>query len=459
MIPAGFGVLASRGKWVSAPHLTYLSLVLSKAILRVPGYDRIIILTPPRHGKSSLVSHFLPPWWLGRRPDERILLTSYSDRFAKLWGRRARDVFFEYADPVFGLRIAHSQKATDDWGIKGHLGSMATAGVGGTITGRGADLLIIDDPVKDAVEAESERQRDKVWDWWQSTSGSRLEPNAVVVVIMTHWHKDDLAGRLIADMEHGEGEQWRVVRMPAIATEDETWSEDGWSWTRAAGEPLWRNRYDVPALQRIQKRSGPKWWSALYQQNPTPTAGNLAKRVWFKIVGGTPSTGMKWCRFWDAAGTEERAGRDPDWTVGALVGWHAQSKTAYLKDVIRVRATAGDVDKLILQTAQIDGKHVIIREEEEGGSSGKAVIAARKKMLAGYNYLGVRATGEKSSRWTPMLIQIEASNFLIVEGSWNKLYIDEAVTVPAGHDDQMDASAGAYNELTLGATGVTPGVW
>lgn len=459
MLPAGFGVLASRGKWRSASHLTYLSLVLSKAILRVPGYDRIIILTPPRHGKSSLISHYLPPWWLGRRPDERILLTSYSDRFAKLWGRRARDVFFEYADPVFNLKIGRSQQATDDWGIQGHQGSMSTAGVGGTITGRGADLLIIDDPVKDAVEAESERQREKVWDWWQSTSGSRLEPNACVVVIMTHWHQDDLAGRLIQDMVSGDGEQWKVIRMPAIATEDETWTEDGWSWTRKAGEALWTDRYDIPALSRIQKRVGEKWWSALYQQQPNPKAGNLAKRTWFKIVGAIPSTGLKRCRYWDCAGTDETAGRDPDWTVGALVAWHAATKTAYLEDVIRVRATSGDVDRLIQVTAKLDGPSVAIVEEEEGGSSGKAVTAARKKSLPGFNYKGVRVTGEKASRWTPMLNQIEAQNFVLVEGPWNKAYIDEACTVPAGHDDQMDASSGAYNQLTIGAIGVTPGVW
>lgn len=460
VLPAGFGVHASRGKWVSAKHLTFISMVVARAHRRDPGFTRIILLTPPRHGKSSLISQYTPAWWLGNSPDERVLLTSYSDRFAALWGRRARDVFWEHAPKVFGLSARASHAATDDWGISGHTGTMATAGTGGTITGRGADLLIVDDPVKDAKEAESETQRERIWDWWQSTAASRLEPNGVAIVVMTHWHQDDLAGRLVKEMANG-GEQWTVIRMPAIATKDEVWSDGSWKWERKAGEALWSKRFDVEKLEAIRRRSGSKWWNALYQQQPSPPSGTVAQREWFPIVGALPQHGLVRCRFWDCASTEKKAGsaQDPDWTVGALVAWMPSKKVGFIEHIIRFRGTPGRVNDVILQTAKMDGPSVRIREEEEGGSSGKAVTTARKKALAGYRYKGIKASGSKASNWEPFLIQAEGGNIAMLQGDWNRAFLDEAMSVPQGHDDQMDAVAGGFNALMLGDTGAAPGVW
>ncbi len=459
LLPAGFGVYASRGKWVSAKHLTFISLVVARAHRREKGFTRVILLTPPRHGKSSLISQYTPAWWLGNSPDERVLLTSYSDRFAALWGRRARDIFWEYAPQVFGLSARSSHAATDDWGISGHVGTMATAGTGGTITGRGADLLIVDDPVKDAREAESETQRERVWDWWQSTAASRLEPNGVAIIVMTHWHQDDLAGRLMREMKNG-GEQWTVIRMPAIATQPEVWSDGSWSWSRNIGDALWPKRYDVERLEAIRKRSGSKWWNALYQQMPAPPAGTMAQRQWFPVVEALPSHGLVRCRFWDCASTEKsRGSKDPDWTVGALVAWMPDKKVAFIEHIIRFRGTPGKVNDVIIQTAKADGRHVIIREEEEGGSAGKAVTDARKKALAGFRYKGIKATGAKESNWEPMLIQAEAGNIAMLAGEWNRAFLDEAMSVPQGHDDQMDAVSGAFNALTLGVTRTGAGVW
>ena len=152
---------------------------------------------------------------------------------------------------------------------------MVTAGVGGPITGKGADILIIDDPVKNAEEANSQTYRDKTWEWYQSTAYTRLEPKGAIILIMTRWHEDDLAGRLLKHMQNGTGEKWEVINLPAIAEENDLLG-------RKPGEPLWPERYDLKELNRIKDTTGSYWWSALYQQRPQPPEGGLLKRSWIK---------------------------------------------------------------------------------------------------------------------------------------------------------------------------------
>ena len=264
---------------MSAPHLTYLSLLLSDAFAR--RVKRLIIQEPPRHGKSSLVSHYFPAWWLGNAPNDNVLLTSYHGNFAASWGRKARDAFREHGGRVFGRKLRSDMTSSAEWGIAGASGSMRTAGVGGALTGKGADLLVVDDPIRNQADAMSPTYRDKMWDWWQATAYTRLEPSGVAIVMMTRWHMDDLAGKLIADMRQG-GEHWTVIRMPALAEEDEHWLFGQWSWTRKAGEALWPERYPVSELEKIRRSTssgGPYWWSALYQQRPQPMGGSIFKRT------------------------------------------------------------------------------------------------------------------------------------------------------------------------------------
>jgi predicted phage terminase large subunit-like protein len=448
VLPAGFASLASRGRWTSAPHLTFLSLVLAAALAR--KVTRIMILMPPRHGKSMLVSQFFPAWWLGRRPNDRVILASYNDRFAAQWGRKARDTFFEYSNQVFGLRPRQGQTSTEDWGIAGHIGGMTTAGTGGSLTGRGADLLIIDDPFKDAAEAASERVRETTWEWWVATASTRLEPSGVAIVIQTRWHQDDLAGRLLKDMEEG-GEQWMVVKMPAIAEEDEHWEYDGYIWTRKQGDPLWPARYNQESLEKIQRRSA-YWWAALFQQRPAPPGGSIFKRPWFKVVKALPADRRVdvRCRFWDAGGSARTAkAKDPDYTVGTLVA--RVGNDYYVEHVARGQWSSAQVDAVIQQTARTDGWATLIREEREGGSSGIAVIESRKSKLAGFNYEGRPATGAKELRWQPFASQAEVGNVYVLESEWNRHWLDEFEAAPNGaHDDQIDSAVGAFMEVALG---------
>jgi predicted phage terminase large subunit-like protein len=179
--PAGLAATASRGRWRTAPHLDLLNdRLVAVAEGRCP---RLLITMPPRHGKSYLTSHHFPAWFLGVYPDRRVILTSYEADFAAGWGRKARDVLEVVGPDLFGVAVRHDSKAADRWDIEGHTGGMTTAGVGGPITGKGADLLIIDDPVKNAEEAASPTYRQRAWDWYTSTAYTRLEPGGAVVLI------------------------------------------------------------------------------------------------------------------------------------------------------------------------------------------------------------------------------------------------------------------------------------
>jgi hypothetical protein len=246
-----------------AKHLDLLNRMLVQVSLGI--ITRLIVSMPPRHGKSEMCSKYLPTWFLGLNPDKRVILTAYEADFAAEWGRKVRNELQAYGKQLFGVSVSSDSRAADRWNIEGHQGGMVTSGVGGAITGRGCELLVIDDPVKNAEEAGSETIRDAIYNWYQSTARTRLQPGASCVVIQTRWHQDDLAGRLIARSDAG-GEHWDVLTMPAIAEQDEHWP-DG-SIFRKEGEVLWEDHFPAQVLASTQSSMTPYWWNALYQQSP-----------------------------------------------------------------------------------------------------------------------------------------------------------------------------------------------
>lgn len=235
---------------------------------------------PPRHGKSELVSKYLPGWYLGLNPDHRVILTSYESSFAASWGGKARDILEEVGPEYFGVQVSQTSSAKDHWDIKGHRGGMNTAGAGGPITGKGMSLGIIDDPFKSAKEANSQTIRDAVWDWYRSTFYTRLEPDGVIIVMCTRWHEDDLIGRLL-QLEQQGGDHWEVLNLPALAEEDDPLG-------RTPGQALWRSRFNEERLHQARIAAGPYWWAALYQQRPAPEEGGTFKRHWFQSYRPSP---------------------------------------------------------------------------------------------------------------------------------------------------------------------------
>lgn len=238
-------------------------------------YKVLIITVPPRHGKSRECSIDFPAWFLGRNPKKEIIMASYSAELAETFGGKTRDrvdsLQFKVIFP--GVRLREDQKARGRWSTKQGGGYMA-AGVGGAITGRGADIFIIDDAVKNREEAESEVYREKTWDWFTSVAFTRLHPKGVMIVIMTRWQVDDLAGRIIESDELAA--MTKVLKFPALATRD--------GLNRKVGEPLWRERYDLEALLEIKSAIGPYDWAALYQCDPILTEKQEFKPEWKKYI-------------------------------------------------------------------------------------------------------------------------------------------------------------------------------
>ena len=199
--------------YLDAGHL-WLIVYALQAIER-GDISRLIIMLPPRHGKSEVASVHFPAWYLGKNPDKRVIACSYASALARRFSRRARNMF-SMADWPFDVRPASDMASVDAWDIEGHKGGYIAAGVGGPITGAGADLLIVDDPVKNAEEAYSETYRESTWDWYRSTAYTRLEPDGAVVAIGTRWHQDDLLGRLCIQADTGE-EAWVKIELPALS--------------------------------------------------------------------------------------------------------------------------------------------------------------------------------------------------------------------------------------------------
>lgn len=257
--------VATNKKYQRPPHIA----MIERAFLGLVGrkYHWLLINLPPRHGKSEYISCYAAAWYILMHPAERVIFISYAAEYAAEWGERVRDLV-ELFGPAFGVAIKPGHEAKDNWQTTAG-GGMVSTGIGGTITGRGADLLIIDDPHKNSEEALSPTMRKKVWDFWQSTVSNRLEPGGICIIIQTRWHQDDLTGRLLAD----KSTDWVHINLPAIAGSDDPLD-------RAVGEPLWPKRYNAKALGAIKRRSGSFWWSALYQQQPVPLGDTMFRAEW-----------------------------------------------------------------------------------------------------------------------------------------------------------------------------------
>ena len=275
--------------------------------------DRLMIFMPPRHGKSELASKRFPAWCLGRNPRRQIIAASYNSDLASDFGRNVRNIVAspEFTQVFPDVTLAPDSQAANRMNTN-RGGTYVAAGVGTAVTGRGADIALIDDPFKDREEADSERRRELVWDWYRSTLYTRLMPGGAIVLIQTRWHEDDLAGRLL---EH-EGEQWDILELPALHPE------------RGA---LWPEWYDEAALLRIKDTIGPREWSALYQQQPQPDEGTFFQRDWFKTWSQKPA--MRYYGTSDYAVTDGGGdytvhrvwGVSPDGDIYRVDGWRGQS--------------------------------------------------------------------------------------------------------------------------------------
>ncbi len=298
----------------AAPHHALIAAKL-EAVAR-GEISRLMICMPPRHGKSELASRRFPAWFLGQHPDKQIIAASYNSDLANDFGREVRNIVASSEfQALFKVDLAPDSKAANRWHTDGG-GMYVAAGVGTAITGRGADVLLIDDPFKDREEADSENNRRKVWDWYTSTAYTRLMPGGAVIVINTRWHEDDLSGKLLAEQLRG-GDKWELLSLPAIGSDD---------------LPLWPEWYPKERLEQIKAVLPPRDWNALYQQRPSPDEGTFFQKAWFETWKDKPEQlsiyGTSDFAVTDGGGdyTVHRVwGVDPKGDLYRLAGWRGQA--------------------------------------------------------------------------------------------------------------------------------------
>ena len=410
-------------------HLAYLQYQLDR--VTDGEIKRLMIQMPPRHGKSETATIRYPIYRLNMDPEMRVVIGAYNATLAGKFSRKARRLAQQA-----GIALSDERTAVEDWETTAG-GGMRAVGVGGGITGQGGDLIIIDDPVKSREEAESEVYREKVWDWYTDDLYTRLEPGGAMILIMTRWHMDDLAGRILA----GEGaSKWTVVNLPALALEGDILG-------RRPGEALCPQRYDEEALLAIKTDGGMSDYAfaALYQQDPRARDGNMFPRAKVEIVDAVPADCTRRVRYWDKGG-----GPTGDPTAGVRMATNHERTVFYVEDVAHAQVNIDDRNRLMRQTATLDGTNVRGWVEQEPGSGGKESAILSVRHMAGFPYFYEPVSGDKVVRADPLAAQWQAGNVKLVRGAWNKAYLDEMEAFPSGvHDDQVDASSGAFNKLAL----------
>lgn len=425
-------------------HCELLADVLEK--VASGEIKRLLISLPPRHSKSEMISRLFTAYYLKKNPHHFVGINSYSAELAYTLSRASRENFQKCGGTVKDDVSAVKHWETPDGG------GMWAAGVGGSITGKGFHLGIIDDPLKNAEESSSDKIREKQKEWYSSTFYTRGEPDSSIIVIQTRWHEDDLTGWLLAEESGEEPENWHIVNLPALF-EDERGDLLPASCTVepdfriAPGTALCPERYTADKLRKMKARIGDYHFGALFQQQPTSKKGLFFDVSKLEIVSAAPAKLISQMRGWDKAATSG----DGDYTVGARVSVDKDG-IYYVEDIKRGQWDTATRDRTICQTAATDGKIVKIRGEQEPGSGGVFQAQSFIKMLAGFSVKCEKSTTNKEVRADSFSSQINAGNVRLIKGDWNKAFIEELRKFPRGtHDDQVDASALAFNSLSKGS--------
>lgn len=432
-------------KYSFGPH--HISIIEHLMAVERGDIDRLAIFMPPRHGKTMLVSEFFPPWYLGRNPESQIIFTTYSFDRASDVGRKVRN---QLADPIHrqifkGCALSSDSKGANKLSTD-QGGNMFSVGVGGPITGRGANLFIIDDPIKGRVDAESEIERGRLIDWFSSVAYTRLMPeNSAIILVMTRWHFDDLAGHLLTEKRH---ENWTVINLPAMAEENDPLG-------RAEGDPLWPDKFGQVKLEKIRSTIQTRDWNALYQQRPLPEEGGMVNLGWFQRYNqqrlsrairyktgfnGHPKNGVRQivCS-WDTAYKEEQI-NDPS----ACTIWAIRDDGYYLLWVYNERLDYPKLKKKIIRVHDYNAKFglgpvpVLIEDK----ASGQSLIQDLKNST-NIPIIPIKPEGNKKVRMSRASAVIESGQVhLPYSCPWLVSYETQHARFPYDrHDDMVDSTS------------------
>lgn len=424
-------------------HGEYVCRLLNDAVIKrqrmldgiLPMETQYIqISMPPQHGKSMHITETFPSYFLGKFPDEGVIEVSYNEGFAEKFGGKNKDKLAQYGPALFGVQVAGDTRSKSEWAVekdgKKTRGGMMSRGIMSGVTGSSwGDCIIIDDPIKNREEANSQTIREKQWAEWQDSISSRIHPGSIVILIMTRWHEDDLAGRL-QNPEYAAPMPWKVVNLPLEAEEED---ELG----RLPGDPLWPERYGKEFIQ--VRRGYPSSFNALYQGRPTSQEGNMLKRDWWRYYDTLPLVASKLISV-DAAFKD---GNDSDYVV--IQVWGKRDANMYLIDQTRGKmnfmATVQSIRNMVSRHPDAHWKLV------EDKANGSAIISTLQREIGGV--IGINPEGGKTARVNAVSAYIESGNVYLPRGKeWTHEFVEEAASFPNGkHDDQVDAMSQALNRF------------
>ena len=431
-------VFTHEGRYKTAPHTEFIANVIQHAIDKkkqmrdglIPTENQYIALNmPPRHSKSMTITETLPSYYLGQFPEDRIIEISYNDTFARKFGKKNKEKVRQYGKELFDIEIAKDSSAHDEWTLDNNIGGMISRGVLSGITGQGADLMIIDDPIKNREEADSETHREKIWDEWIDSFSSRLHPGAIVILILTRWHEDDLQGRLL-NHEYGEPLDWQVYNFPLEAEENDILGRD-------VGEPLWPERYGITFIE--ERKRYPSSFNSLYQGRPTSAEGNILNRKWWKYYDVLPELAFEIMSI-DATFKDED---DSDFV--SIQVWGKVGANAYLKDRVKARMNfPTTLQTIVNMLKKHPNAHARLVEDK---ANGPAIISMLQNKIGGM--IPINPQGGKVARVNAVSPYIEAGNvYLPRQAEWVHDFVEECAAFPKGkNDDDVDAMSQALNRL------------
>lgn len=453
---------AINPKIVQTPALSILDREVVRA-LRTPD-SRTIITMPPQEGKSERVTKTSTLWGLIENPDLRFSIVAYNQPLAETFGREVRNAIAvncgDEGTLDLGLRIARDNGSAKRWSLQGHIGGVICVGIGGGLTGRPVDVMMIDDPIKDQQQADSEAYRKAASDWFKAVAETRLAPGAPIILIQTRWHEDDLAGQLLS----GEDKEiWRLINIPAVADHSPEKGEVD-LLGREPGEWMESARRRSPAQWEAKRIAvGSRVFTSLYQGRPSPESGNVWKRQWWRrydrMLWTVRPDGSYWVngmdeviQSWDCAFKDTKSS---DWVVGQV--WARKGADVYLLYQVRRRMSFTETVSQVLAVSKMfpQAKAKLVEDK----ANGTAVINTLKSKLPGL--IPINPTDSKYGRTQAVSPFIEAGNVLLPTDGVDGValfddvesLIDEAAAFPNGtHDDQVDATSQALSRM-LGANG------
>ena len=413
----------------------------------------LMVFMPPQHGKSEIISRNFPAFAFGKNPDLKIVGSSYSADLAEQFSRAIQrtidsreyhEIFPDtYLNGSDGRYVKNCIRNVDFFELVGHRGFYKAVGVGGALTGTPVDIAIIDDPVKDANEANSVTYRQRVWDWYNTVLTTRLHNHSRQLFIMTRWHEDDLAGRILK----AEPNEWVVLSIPAICEQE----HDGGKSDRHIGDALWPSRHSINKLLK-QKSRAPREFSALYQQHPTIEGGNIVKRHWFKKISLAEFRSLHFNEpmhfYLDTAYNKKKQGQDND-PSGILAACRLRNYI-YIYNAMKVWKEMPDLLRFLPDYMSANEASDESKLHVEPKANGESVI----QMLKEISTLNVKETempkDSKEVRLRAVSPRIECGRVFLVDGDWNEEFLDEVCGFPTQpHDEFVDILGYAINDLYM----------